>query len=402
MDYVLDYIQSSELLHFQQTQYFEELDSTFATLEHVLNLVQQQLEAWDIGFSALATGHLSLQIVPPTSLQQAIKEINTHLPLGWAIPSEELWVIYREARVTAALINDKLRLFIDIPIFDHAQDFKLFQIISLPKSTANGTHGVRFTNLPHYLAVSPDLDTFVEFSEMDMLKCRQFDKHLCTFHRGFSKRGPRTSCAVALFTNDTLHIQEYCQTQFVQGNVPEVAYLGLNRWAFSATEPHTVVFSCPTDSKHLPPQRRQLPPIGYFEVPSGCTARTDHWIFPASLKGSSMLAAIPSQTFNFEGMRPNITLEKTVTVIHFLSLNLTHLNHVSNILVQQSTLEAQASMTNNQIATLLAAQKSLPHQSPYPYEWVAAFCFLSFCLARCPTKHRFLRDDQPGSTTSAT
>ncbi|KAI9552666.1 hypothetical protein GHT06_020539 [Daphnia sinensis] len=255
VDYVLDYIQSSELQHFQQMQYFEELDSTFATLEHVLNLVQQQLEAWDIGFSALATGHLSPQIVSPTSLQQAIKEINTHLPL------------------------------------------------------------------------------------------------------------------------------EYCQTQFVQWNGPEEAYLGLNRWAFSATEAHTVVFSCPPDGKHLPPQRRQLPPIGYFEVPSGCTARTDHWIFPASLEGSSTLAAIPSQTFNFEGMHPNITLEKAATVIHFLSLNLTHLNHVSNLLVQQSTLEAQASMTHNQIVTLLAAQKSLPRQSPYPYEWMAAFCFLSFCLA---------------------
>ena len=131
MDYVLDYIQSSELLNVQQTQYIVELDSTFATSEHVLNWVQQQPETWDIGFPALATGHLSPQSVPPKSLQ-VTKEINTHLLLGLVISLEELWVIYRKARVTAALINDQLRLFIDIPIFDHAQHFKLFQIIPYP------------------------------------------------------------------------------------------------------------------------------------------------------------------------------------------------------------------------------------------------------------------------------
>ncbi|KZS19609.1 Uncharacterized protein APZ42_013879 [Daphnia magna] len=326
VDYILDYIQSYELVHIQQEQYFAELDATFDTIEHVIRWLQQQIEDWEIGLSTLASGHISPQMFPPTELQRVIKEINNNLPLGWTIPSEELWVIYREARVSVAAIHNKFRLFIEIPIYDHAQQFNLFQIIKLSKPTANGTHGVRFTNLPEYLAVSPDLDTFIELSDLEMLNCRQLDKQLCKFHTGFAKRGKKKSCAIALFTNDETQANACCQTQFTQWNGPEIAYLGQNRWAFSTSGPHDVVFSCPPDSKHLPPQRLQLPAIGYFEVPPGCTARTEDWIFPASLEGSSTAAAVSIKMPDFAEFRQNITSQKTATVVQFPSLNTSHFN----------------------------------------------------------------------------
>ncbi|XP_045023829.1 uncharacterized protein LOC123468593 [Daphnia magna] len=353
VDYILDYIQSYELVHIQQEQYFAELDATFDTIEHVIRWLQQQIEDWEIGLSTLASGHISPQMFPPTELQRVIKEINNNLPLGWTIPSEELWVIYREARVSVAAIHNKFRLFIEIPIYDHAQQFNLFQIIKLSKPTANGTHGVRFTNLPEYLAVSPDLDTFIELSDLEMLNCRQLDKQLCKFHTGFAKRGKKKSCAIALFTNDETQANACCQTQFTQWNGPEIAYLGQNRWAFSTSGPHDVVFSCPPDSKHLPPQRLQLPAIGYFEVPPGCTARTEDWIFPASLEGSSTAAAVSIKMPDFAEFRQNITSQKTATVVQFPSLNTSHFNQVSKHLLQQEKLQSTAAMTHNQIMKLL-------------------------------------------------
>jgi hypothetical protein len=153
----MDYIKSSELIHVQQTQYFAELDATFATMEHILGWLQQQIGSWEIGLSALANGRLSRQMFSPTTFQTVVADINVNLLLGWTIPSEDLWVIYREARVSVAFINNHFRLFIDIPIYDHAQHFNLFQIISLPKPTGNGSHGVRFTNIPDFLAVTPIL-----------------------------------------------------------------------------------------------------------------------------------------------------------------------------------------------------------------------------------------------------
>jgi hypothetical protein len=65
-----------------------------------------------LGLTALAAGHLSPQILSPSLLQQVIKEINPHLPLGWAIPSDDLWVLYRESKVSVAVVAHKIRLFI--------------------------------------------------------------------------------------------------------------------------------------------------------------------------------------------------------------------------------------------------------------------------------------------------
>jgi hypothetical protein len=102
IDYVLEYIQHSELIHLQQLEYFAELDSTFASLDYVFAWFQQQLEAWEIGLATLANGRLSPQIISPPNLQAILVDINKQLPLGWKIPADDLWVLYREATVTVA------------------------------------------------------------------------------------------------------------------------------------------------------------------------------------------------------------------------------------------------------------------------------------------------------------
>ena len=53
VDSILDYIKTYELEQIQLTQYFEELNNTFATLDHILIWLQQQLEAWEIGFDSI-------------------------------------------------------------------------------------------------------------------------------------------------------------------------------------------------------------------------------------------------------------------------------------------------------------------------------------------------------------
>ncbi|KZS02277.1 Uncharacterized protein APZ42_000741 [Daphnia magna] len=303
-----DLQQQSTILN-KREQYFEELDATFDTIEHVIRWLQQQIKDWEIGLSTLASGHIFPQMFPPTELQR----------------------------------------------------FNLYQIIKLSKPTANGTHGVRFTNLPEYLAVSPDLDTFIELSDLEMLNCRQLDKQLCKFHTGFSKRGKKKSCAISLFTKDETQANACCQTQFTQYNGPEIANLGQNRWAFSTSGPHDVVFSCPPDRKHLPPQRLQLPAIGYFEVPPGCTARTEDWIF---LQVWRVAPRQPPYQLKCPTLRNS---DKTL--------------QVSKHLLQQEKLQSIAAMTHNQILKLLDSPLSTNcSNATYPFEWIVAFIFTSLAI----------------------
>ncbi|KZS01628.1 Uncharacterized protein APZ42_001660 [Daphnia magna] len=155
-----------ELGHFE---YFFQLDQTFEAMNQILLWLQQLADSLDVGFNLLANGHLAPQIISPAKFNEVIKTINV------------------------AAMENSFRLFIHVPIFDHAQQYKLFQIINLPGATDNGTHGVLFGNLPGYLAVSADLETFLELSKDDVQDCSKIGRPLCKFHTGISKRTGRKS-----------------------------------------------------------------------------------------------------------------------------------------------------------------------------------------------------------------
>ena len=138
-------------------EYFAHLDSTFDSISAIILWLNQLANAFDVGLDVLAKGRLAPQTFSPSQLSTVLTEINGQLPLGWAISNTELWVTYREAKVSVAALDGRFRLFIEIPIYDHAQQYTLFEIFNLPKVTDNATHGVVFSDLPNFLAVSTDL-----------------------------------------------------------------------------------------------------------------------------------------------------------------------------------------------------------------------------------------------------
>ncbi|KAK4021209.1 hypothetical protein OUZ56_003128 [Daphnia magna] len=81
-------------------------------------------------------------------------------------------------------------------------------------------------------------------------------------------------------------IKTQCRKKFADWRDPEVVYIGANQWAFSATKPHDIVFSCPPNVGQPPLRTVTLPVVRIFEVPLVCTARTEDWVFPASMEGS--------------------------------------------------------------------------------------------------------------------
>ncbi|KZS10306.1 Uncharacterized protein APZ42_025260 [Daphnia magna] len=297
-------------------------------------------------------------------------------------PTEELWVTYREARVSVAVVNEKFRLFIEIPIYDHSQQYSLYGLIRLPKATDNGTHGIQFKNLPDFLAVSADLETFMELSAEDIKKCRALDKQLCNFHKGLSKRGARTSCAMALFLDDQERTTMQCQTQFMEWKGPEVAYLGKNRWAFSAAASHEVVFSCPPTMEKQTPRTLQLPATGILEIPPGCTARTEDWILPASLEGQMEFTTKPLQAPTIRSGYANVTLEKTAAVFELPTKNKTELNLISGMLRHNDKTRLSSEMTGQQIRQLLQkaeTEKGMETQR-YPYELALGLVTLTMII----------------------
>ncbi|KZS04856.1 Uncharacterized protein APZ42_032111 [Daphnia magna] len=304
---------------------------------------------------------------------------------GWSIPSDELWVAYRESTVSVAAMENSFRLFIYVPIFDHAQPYKLFQIINLPGSTDNGTHGVLFVNLPDYLAVSGDLETFLELSKDNIKDCSKIGHSLCKFHAGVSKRTARKSCAIAVFMNDTPRINTQCRKKFTEWRGPEVVYMGSNQRVYSATKPHEIVFSCPSGGEQQKLRTTTLPPVGMFEIPLGCTARTEEWVFPASMEGNIMapkLQAVVLPTVEIFSQDVNITKNKKHTFVELPRENTSSIDIISQLLHRNAQASLSTEMTEEQIHNLITETKKQKETSSirYPYELVSAISLIALGL----------------------
>ena len=113
-------------IQFNYFEYFTHLDTTFDTISNVLIWLHQLTDNLDIGLNILANGRLAPQLCPPTQLIGGLEKNNKQVPQGWMVSTKEVWVTYREAHVSVTTANNKLRLFIKIPIYDHAQRCTLF------------------------------------------------------------------------------------------------------------------------------------------------------------------------------------------------------------------------------------------------------------------------------------
>ncbi len=142
-----------------------------------------------------------------------------------------------------------------------------------------------------------------------------------------------------------------------------------------------MVFSCPIGSSQGPPQSLLLPPFGIFDVPPGCTARTEDWVFPASLDGRSEASLDPLVAPTLGAVGFNVTTFKSVAVIELPKANATSINFISDLLRRNDGARASSEMTGFQIQELMkkTTEEFQLTESRYPFELL--FMLLLLVLA---------------------
>ena len=63
---------------------------------------------------------------------------------------------------------------------------------------------------------------------------------------------------------------------------PETIYIGNRQWAYSTVKPQTFHLQCAAKTGSKRVMDGTLTGVGIFEIPPGCSAHTDDWIYPAS------------------------------------------------------------------------------------------------------------------------
>jgi hypothetical protein len=157
----------------------ERSGATVEAAETTIAWVEKLIVNLNLGIETLAVGKLPPQLFPPGRLERVLKEIIL-LPQGWmlntASKEDQVWAIYRDARVTSALVEGKLRVFAEIPVTYQGNQFYSPRIIAMPVYSPSNQKGIVVENLPTVLAVTADRQTFVELKEDDaaLVRLRAF------------------------------------------------------------------------------------------------------------------------------------------------------------------------------------------------------------------------------------
>jgi hypothetical protein len=266
----------------------DKIDNAFRAVDITIEWLQRLVERLNGGLASAAMERLSPVLFPPTQLQAVVTEIKNNLPTGWALtPATQagnMWKSYQEATVTAASIENGIRLFIHIPIFEFTRSLTLYRVISLARATANGSTSIQYTGLPQYLATSPDQQTFIELSAEMIGPCRSAKQVICPISRAVSRKNNKGACSVAIFLADSNRIAENCAAVVTPWTGQDAVYLGHRRWGLSATNVTRLIVTCPHHATGPNSYTIDTPAISIFEIPMSCTAQSDDWIFLASFR----------------------------------------------------------------------------------------------------------------------
>ncbi|KAK4025077.1 hypothetical protein OUZ56_010580 [Daphnia magna] len=119
------------------------VDNAFRAVDITIEWLQQLVDGLSGGIASAAMGKISPALFSPAQMQTIISDIKINLPTGWALTpatqAGDTWKSYQEAAVTAAAIENGIRLFIHIPIFQFTRALTLYRVIGMARATKNGS-----------------------------------------------------------------------------------------------------------------------------------------------------------------------------------------------------------------------------------------------------------------------
>ena len=275
------------------------IDDLYETTDQVLSEVQQTVDDWAVSLATLANGRLPPEILSPTRLSRLLTEIRDNLPPGWALTpvlrGADVWRAYQEAVVVTAAFAEGLRLFIHLPVYEFSHSFELYEVTGLPVYAQRLQRATTFEGLPRFLAVSQDQQTFLELETRDVEQCKGIDDMICPVRKAINRKNQRKSCAAALFLHQVDRIRTDCTRSPSPWRGSEAIHVENRRWAYSTNYTQLLVYQC--QSGVTAQRSTPINGTGFIDVPRGCSAHSDEWIFQASIRRE--IAAEPNARGNW-------------------------------------------------------------------------------------------------------
>ena len=122
---------------------------------------------------------------------------------------------------------------------------------------------------------------YIKVSRNAITTCLENCWVICPITKAVARRASETTCAMALFVNNTTQQEALCILKTIERGRAVVVHLGGRRWAFISDRHQSVTINCPLDSTL--PSTVSLPKRGMLEIPLSCSAHTESWVLPATI-----------------------------------------------------------------------------------------------------------------------
>lgn len=213
------------------------INSLLRSYESMINTIEIEIDSFATAIIQTSFGKLSPHFMTPKALVKSLKEIEAHLMTGTEMitPIKEnlIYRYYEIASVRAGVINNRLRLFINIPLSTNDRTFDLYKIVSLPVYTNNYSTAIAIQAGTDYLAITRNRQLYFELTTNELQSCTNNLINICHPFKEIIKP-PISTCSFALFNSNKEEIVKLCQSKvMIQFQPAFIRSPTSNLWLYS-------------------------------------------------------------------------------------------------------------------------------------------------------------------------
>ncbi|XP_072152494.1 uncharacterized protein [Bemisia tabaci] len=279
------YINETNFKFIMVSKYF---DVSFFLKEIQFSILQikDNIFKLKIALQSAAHGTLTEFLMSKRKLLSVLSKIQAHLPpqysLIFPIRSTQISKFYNLISCHAILIDNKIRIFLNIPLKTENRVFDLYKLAPLPHNVKNVSVSI-YIDPPHpYVAISKNKETYLPLDEEEINKCHNKAIMICPANIPIRSFKPKT-CIFSLIRNMSSDIINYCDRIVTTRNRAPLFYKPQldNIWIYSVANPVTAILQCPEDGEKV---GKQVELVGnnYTNIPPKCSLSADTFRIDAS------------------------------------------------------------------------------------------------------------------------
>lgn len=272
-------------------------------IESGLVSLTSRLQMFIFALSQAKNGHFNPALLPANStlriLQSLPKKITKLLPRKVSRDSLPFYYDIMTPHIIRGRSNEKftkLSLILHLPILSYSNNFKLYQLQTLPIPAPNTKFYAQLLLADHYFGVSENLDKFITLP--DLKKCVQhFTNYICHLHTPIYTASSN-HCLIQTYLNLDPDSSAHCQRLLIRDFTPRFIKIR-NGYMYSIYSSITLTKKCNNTETQL-----TLKGIGTLEVGKDCIVVNPSLILPPVSIFSSA-----TSSYNFKPNLGNVSFE---------------------------------------------------------------------------------------------